>query len=406
MPLTAAAVSKAKPREKTYRLYDERGLYLEVSPSGGKWWRFKYRFDGKEKRLSLGTYSDIGLKSARERRDDARKQVANGIDPSAVRKAVRDAREEQAANSFELVAREWHAKFSPNWSADHAGRIWRRLERFVIPYVGAMNIADVTAPALLSLLRRVESKGRLETAHRTRADCGQVFRYAIATGRAERDPSVDLKGALPPVKSRHHASITDTKEIGPLLRAIDGYSGQFVTLCALRLAPYVFVRPVELRRAEWKEIDLDGREWRIPPERMKVRVLHIVPLSAQAVTILRELQPLTGHGRFVFPGIRSTARPMSENTVNAALRRLGYAKDEMTGHGFRSMASTLLNEQGWNRDAIERQLAHVERNDVRAAYNYAEHLPERRKMMQAWADYLDGLRVGGDIVPLRAARGE
>jgi integrase len=270
----------------------------------------------------------------------------------------------------------------------------------VFPWLGARPIGEITGPELLTALRRVENRGVVETAHRVMQNCSQVFRYAVATGRAQRDPTFDLRGALPPVRSNHFASITEPKAIGGLLRAIDVYKGSFITQCALRLAPLVFVRPGELRRAEWAEFDLDASEWRIPASKMKMRVMHIVPLSAQAVSILRDLRPLTGTVKYVFPGTRGKDRPMSENTVLAALRRMGYGTDDMTGHGFRSMASTILNEQGWNRDAIERQLAHAERDNVRAAYNYAEHMPERRKMMQQWADYLDGLKAGADVVPL------
>ena len=403
MPLTDPAIRNAKPGEKPIRLFDGGGLYLEVAPAGGKWWRLKYRFSGKEKRISLSVYPDVSLKEARNRRDEARTQLAEGIDPGEARKAIKSAHADIRKNSFEAVAREWFAKFSPHWSEGHSKRIIRRLNRDIFPWVGSKLICEVTAPELLSTLRRIESRGALETAHRVLQNCGQVFRYAIATGRAERDPSADLRGALPPTKGKHHASITDTKAIGSLLRAIDGYQGTFVTQCALRLAPLVFVRPVELRRAEWVEIDLNAAEWRIPADKMKMKVQHIVPLANQTVEILSELHPLTGCGRYVFPGVRINSRPMSENTINSALRRLGYTKDEMTGHGFRSIASTLLNEQGWHRDAIERQLAHSESNAVRAAYNYAEHLPERRKMMQAWADYLGGLKAGGDVVSLKAA---
>jgi integrase len=343
---------------------------------------------------------EVSLKDARLKREEARRQVAAGIDPGEHRKARKAARTDQAANSFEIVAREWFAKFSPNWVASHSDKIIRRLERDIFPWVGMKPIADVSAPDLLTCLRRVEGRGAVETAHRIVQNCGQVFRYAIATGRAVRDPAADLRGALPPVKEKHHASITDPKAIGELLRAISGYQGSLITACALRLAALVFVRPGELRKAEWPEFNFGAAEWRIPGERMKMREQHIVPLSRQAVAVLRELQALTGQGQFVFPGARTNGRPMSENTVNAALRRLGYGSDDMTGHGFRSMASTLLNEQGWHRDAIERQLAHAERNAVRAAYNYAEHLPERKRMMQAWADYLDGLAAGADGIAI------
>jgi len=403
MPLTDAAVRNAKPTEKPRKLSDEKGLFLLIQPSGSKYWRQKYRFEGKEKLLALGVYPDVSLAEARARRDEARKLLANGVDPSAFKQANKRAEQAIVKDTFEAVAREWFTKYSPNWSESHGSRIIRRLERDVFPWLGKRPIAVITAPELLEVLRRIEDRGALETAHRAHQNCGQIFRYAVATGRAERDPSGDLRGALPPAKVKHHPSITEPKAVGELLRAIDGYSGSFVTKCALRLSPLVFVRPGELRQAEWSEIDLDGAEWRIPAEKMKMRAPHIVPLAGQAVEILRELHALTGGGRYVFPSVRTADRPMSENTVNAALRRLGYAKDEMTGHGFRSLASTTLNEQGWNRDAIERQLAHAERDSVRAAYNYAEHLPERRKMMQHWADYLDGLAKGADVLSFKRA---
>jgi integrase len=306
-----------------------------------------------------------------------------------------------AENTVEAIAREWYAKRLHTWATGHAKTIIRRLERDVFPWLGGRPVAEVTPPELLTVLRRVESRGALETAHRIHQVCGLVFRYAVATGRAVSDPCRDLRGALPPANPNHHSAITDSKAVGDLLRAIEGYKGTLPTKCALRLAPLLFVRPGELRHAEWAEIDLDAAEWRIPAEKMKLRRPHIVPLPRQAVAILRELAPLTGLGRYVFPGVRSAKRPMSANTVNAALRRLGYDKETMTGHGFRAMASTILNEQGWNRDVIERQLAHAERSKVRAAYNHAEYLGERRQMMQSWADYLDGLATGANVVPIR-----
>ena len=402
MPLTDVAVRNAKPGPKTIRLKDERGLHLEISPKGGKWWRLRYWISGKERLISLGTYPDISLKDARERRDAARKLIANGIDPSQARK---EEKAEIAADAmtFEKVAREWFAKFKENWTPGHAERTMRRLEADVFPWIGARPIRDILAPELLTTIRRIEARGAIETAHRTLQNCGQVFRYAVASGHADRDISGDLRGAIPPSKEKHHASVTDPKDVAALLRTIETYQGSFVTMCALRMAPMLFVRPGELRHAEWSEIDLDKAEWRIPAAKMKMREQHIVPLCRQAVAILYELHPLTGAGKYVFPSVRTSARPMSENTVNAALRRLGYAKDEMTGHGFRSMASTMLNEMGWNRDAIERQLAHAERNSIRAAYNFAEFLPERRRMMQAWADHLDALKAGAKVTPLHVA---
>ena len=389
MPLTNTAIRNAKPRLKRYRLFDSQGLYIEVAPNGGKWWRLKYRILGKEKRLSLGIYPEVSLKEARVKRDQARSLLAEGADPIEARKTQRI----PDGTSFEAVAREWFGKFTPSWSEGHANRIFRRLENDVFPWLGSRPIDQIDPPELLKVARRIESRGALETAHRAIRNCGQVFRYAVATGRASRDPTSDLKGALPPVRVIHHSSITDPRVIGGLLRAIDGYEGSLLTRCALQLAPLVFVRPGELRHAEWSEFNLKESDWRIPARKMKGRQPHIVPLATQSVAILSELRPLTGSSRYVFPSVRSVTKPMSDNTLNAALRRLGYSNDEMTGHGFRSMASTILNEQGcWHPDAIERQLAHVERNNVRAAYNYAEHLEERKRMMQTWADYLDQLR--------------
>ena len=359
------------------------------------------RFGGREKLLSTGTYPETSLAEARQRRDQASALLAKGIDPSETKKAQKAAGN-QDTETFEIIAREWYAKFSPSWATSHAKTTIRRLELFIFPWLGARPVKTITAPELLAALRRIEAKGALETAHRVKQVCGQVFRYAIATGRAERDPSGDLRGAIPPASGKHMATITDPKEIAGLLRSIDDYRGGIVTRCALQLAPLVFVRPGELRQAEWSEFNLETAEWRIPAEKMKAGAVHIVPLSRQALDILREIHPLTGHGRYVFPSPRTDSRPMSSNAILSALARMGYAKDEMSGHGFRSMASTLLNEQGWNRDAIERQLAHAERNSVRAAYNYAEFIPERKKMMQAWADYLEGIKSGAKIIPIRA----
>ena len=403
MPITQAQIVNAKPRTKPYRLFDGRGLYVEIAPSGGRWWRFKYRFNGREKRLSLGVYPEVSLKAARDRLDDVRRLLASGVDPADDRKGMGTASADSpSSNTFEVIAREWFAKYSPAWAPGHGDKIIRCLESNVFPWLGERLIRDIKPVDLLAVIQRIEQRGRNETAHRALQNCGRVFRYAVASGRAERDITRDLLGALAPVVERHHASIVEPKAVGALLRAIDGYSGSVITRCALRLAPLVFVRPGELRMAEWAEFNLDESEWRIPAARMKMRSHHYVPLSTQAVGILRELQPLTSSGRFVFPGERDRSRPMSNNTVNAALRRLGYSNTEMTGHGFRSMASTLLNEQGWHPDAIERQLAHSERNEIRAAYNYAMHLPERRKMMQAWADYLAGLRgAGAHVKPTR-----
>jgi integrase len=399
MPLTDTAIRNAKPGEKAIKLFDERGLYLEVSPAGGKWWRLKYRFDGKEKRLSLGVYPDVSLKDARERRDAARKLLADGIDPSENRKAQKSARADRAANSFEVVAREWYAKYSTTWAKDHGNRIIRRFERDIFPWIGGRPIAEVTAPELLTVVRRIESRGALETAHRALGNCGQVLRYAVATGRAERDPTSDLRGALPPVKGEHFAATTEPKRVAEILRAMDGYEGTLTVRCALRLAPLVFVRPGELRKAEWADIDLDAQEWRYTVT--KTNTPHIVPLSGQAVEILRELQPLTGRGRFVFPGARSNGRPMSDNAILAAMRRTGIGKEEMSGHGFRAVARTILDEVlGVRPDYIEHQLAHAVRDPNGRAYNRTAHLSERHKMMQQWADYLDKLKAGAEVIPL------
>jgi integrase len=400
-PLTDTKVRTTKPTERPQKLFDGGGLFLLVSPTGGKLWRFKYRFGGSEKLLCLGTYPETSLPEARQRRDQARALLANGIDPIQTKKAQKGARN-QETETFEIIAREWYAKFSPSWAPSHAKTTIRRLELFIFPWLGDRPIKTITAPELLIALRRIEAKGALETAHRVKQVCGQVFRYAIATGRAERDPSGDLRGAIPPASGKHMATITDPKEIAGLLRSIDDYRGSIVTRCALQLAPLVFVRPGELRQAEWSEFNLEKAEWRIPAEKMKAGAVHIVPLSRQALDILREIHPLTGHGRYVFPSPRTDSRPMSSNAILSALRRMGYAKDEMSGHGFRSMASTLLNEHGWNRDAIERQLAHAERNSVRAAYNHAEFMPERQRMMQAWADYLQGIKSEVKIISIRA----
>ncbi len=400
MSLTDTAIRNARAKEKPYKMSDGRGLYLLINKTG-KYFRYDYRFQGKRKTLAIGVYPDVTLKVARGKHQAARRLLQNDVDPAQYRKETKTIQKQQAENSFEALAREWFTKNKHIWTYGHSRTIIRRLELNIFPWLGSRPVASIKAPELLSVLRRVEDRGALETAHRVLQICGQVFRYAVATGRAERDPSVDLRGALPPTKPKRMASITEPQKIGELLRAIDGYAGNLITRCALRLAPLVFVRPGELRKAEWSEIDLEQAEWKIPEEKMKGRIPHIVPLSTQAIDLFREIEPLTGTGRYVFPSLRTPQRPMSNNTILAALRRLGYAKDEMSGHGFRSMASTLLNEQGWNRDAIERQLAHAERSSVRAAYNYAEFLPERKRMMQAWADYLEGIKGGAKIIPIR-----
>jgi integrase len=386
--LSNASIKAARPRDKAYRLYDELGLHLLVTPRGGRWWRIKFRFDGKDQMLSLGCYPDVSLEQARDRRDEMRRDCASGVNPAAQRRAEKHA----YADTFEAVAREWFGKFSANWVQGHSSKVIRRLELYLFPWIGARPIVKLSARDILTCLRRVEAATKLETAKRALQNCNRIFRYAIATGRAEGNPAADLGGALPPARSGHLASITSPREFGELLRAIESYNGSVVVRTALQLAPFVFVRPGELRSAEWSEIDFSRAEWRIPAEKMKMRVKHIVPLSRQAISILCEIRPLTGAGRFVFPSPRSSRRPLSDVALLAALRRMGYEQGTVTVHGFRSTASTLLNEQGKNRDWIERQLAHGERDSVRAAYNYANYLPQRKIMMQEWGDYLDGLK--------------
>lgn len=399
LPLSDLKINKAKPQEKEYRLFDGGGLYLAVTPSGGKLWRIKYRFEGKAKEVHLGAYPVITLAEARQKLLDTKRTIANGVDPGAVKKAQKQARLEKEANSFEVIAREWHQRYNGQWTEGHAVTIMSRLERDVFPYLGNEPVEDIKASMVLQLLRRVESRGALESAHRIRTVIGQVLRYAVATGRAERDCTGDLKGALPPATKTHLAALTDPKDVAPLLRAIDGFEGSFVVKCALRLAPLFFVRPGELRQAEWAEFDFDAAQWNIPAERMKMKLPHIVPLSDQAMEILKELRPLTGHSRYVFPSHRTPLRCMSNNAVNAGLRRMGFEKDEMCAHGFRAMARTILDEvMGFRVEFIEHQLAHAVKDANGRAYNRTAHLEARRSMMQQWADYLDGLKAGAEGV--------
>ncbi len=406
MKLKDTKVKNAKAKDKPYKLTDGDGMYLLIKPKANngtsKLWRFDYRINGKRKTMAFGTYPEVSLERARAKRKDAREKIADGIDPASQQKV-----EALRSTAFESVALDWHSKKSADWVPSHQKKIKRRLEKDLFPYIGDRPIAEIEAPELLEVLRRIESRGALEMAHRARVTAGQVFRYAIATGAATRDISQDLRGALASRKVKHHASITDPAEIGKLLQVIDGYTGDAVTRAALKLSPHVFVRPGELRHAEWCEFDLTGTAsdiggtgpvWTIPAEKMKMRSPHIVPLSPQAVAILEDVQKLTGGGKYVFPGARSAQRPMSENTVNAALRRCGYTKEEMTAHGFRSMASTRLYESDmWPGDVIEIQLAHTERNSVKAAYNYAQHLQQRQKMMQWWSKYLAQLVTGCSV---------
>jgi integrase len=402
--LTPSAVQNAKPQGKPYKLADERGMYLLVKPDGARWWRFDYRRPDSAKRntLSLGVFPDVTLKRAREKRDEARKLLADGIDPGDKRKAETAA----GAETFEAVAREWFAKFSTKWAAGHADKVIRRLERDVFPWIGSKPIAKLAAPDVLAVLRRIETRGAVETAHRASQNCGQVFRYAVATGRAPADVTRDLRGSLTPWKPEHYASITEPAKVGALLRAIDGFTGTFPVHCALKLLPLVFTRPGELRQAEWAEFELDAAVWNVPAKRMKLRLPHVVPLSTQAVAILRDLYPLTGNRQYLFPGARSSKKPLSDMAMNAGLRRLGFDKGAITAHGFRAMARTILDEQlGFRPDFIEHQLAHAVRDPNGRAYNRTAHLAERRKMMQAWADYLESLRTASNgIVPIGRRR--
>lgn len=411
-PLTDVQPRNAKPKEKPYKLADGGGLYLLVNTDGGKYWRMKYRFGGKEKTLAFGKYPDISLGQARKQRQEAKALLQQGIDPgenkkaqkaARNKKAQKAARKEAAANSFEVVTREWYLKFSPNWTKEHGERIMRRFERDIFPSFGEKPISEVTAPDLLSALRGIESRGRLETAHRARGNCSQVFRYAISTGRMATNPADALIGALSPIKKEHFAAVTDPKQVVQLLRMIDSYTGTFPVACALKIAPYVFVRPGELRKAQWADIDLDAAEWRYLVT--KTQTQHIVPLARQVIAILKELHPLTGNSPYVFPSARTGERPMSDNAILAALRRMGIPKEEMTGHGFRAMARTILDEVlGYRPDLIEHQLAHAVRDPNGRAYNRTAHLPDRKRMMQAWADYLDGLKAGKVLyLPSKAA---
>ena len=400
MPLSDPGIKKAKPADKPYKMADGRGLYVLVN-AAGKYWRMDYRFNGKRKTLALGVYPDVSLARARERRDEARQKIADGIDPSDLKKALKNQKAELAAKSLEAIAREWYAIKLNKWAATHAKKVIRRFEMYVFPWIGKRPVAEITAAELLTVARRVANTGALESAHRVLQTCGQVFRYAVQTERAVRDPSRDRRDALPSAKPKHMASITEPKQVATLLRTFDTYEGTVIVRCALQLAPLVFVRPCELRNAKWSDINLDTAEWRFISS--KTNTPHIVPLSSQAVEILREVHALTGDGLYVFPSARTKERPMSDNAILAAMRRMGIAKDEMSGHGFRAMARTILDEElGMRPDLIEHQLAHAVRDPNGRAYNRTAHLPERRKMMQTWADYLDKLKIGAEVIPLQS----
>jgi integrase len=393
MTISDTAIKAAKSRiDKPYKLPDEKGMYIYIHTNGSKYFRLDYRFDGKRKTLALGVYPETTLKEAREKREIARKQIADGIDPIQNKKAIKESRVASATHSFEIIAREWGGKKVNDWD-DKNNRSKRMLERNVFPWLGNKPITDILPKDILACLRRVEDRGTIETAHRTLQICGQVFRYAVATSRIERDITPDLRGALPPAKGEHFASLTDPKEAAPLLRAIDIYTGTPIVKSALQLAPLVFVRPAELRHAEWAHIDFDSKEWRYFVTKTKAD--HIVPLSTQAINILTALFPLTGNGRYVFPSARTPngSRAMSDVAMLAALRRMGFDKTEMSVHGFRAMARTILDEVlGFRPDFIEHQLAHAVRDANGRAYNRTSHLSERHKMMQSWSDYLDKLK--------------
>lgn len=403
--LTNTEIKAAKPKEKPYKLADEKGLYLLINPTGGKLWRFDYRFDGKRKTLALGSFPDVSLANAREKRDGARKLLAQvpAVDPGAVKKSQKQSLYGKHENTLEAVAREWAESYFINKSASHKERTLRRLEIYIFPWLGNKPIADITAPEVLQVIKRPQNQSKLETAHRALQAVGQVMRYAVQNGKAERDVTADLRGALPSPEVKHMASFIEPQQVAELLRAIDGFQGTFTVECALRLAPLVFTRPSELRRAKWADIDLDTGVWAYRVTKTKTD--HIVPLSTQALHILKQLHPVSGHGEFVFMGGHDPKKPMSEAAINAALKRMGYdTQTQITGHGFRAMARTLLHER-LNIDPviIEHQLAHKVPDALGQAYNRTKFLDQRKAMMQTWADYLDELKAGAKVITLKQA---
>lgn len=404
VPLTELAISKAKKAPKEYKLFDGGGLFLLITPAGGKLWNLKYRFAGKEKKLALGAYPTLTLAEARQRREEAKKLIMNGVDPAEVRKSQKQQLEVQAdhdANTFEKIAREWYEKRKPEWSEKHAIRLLRRLELDIFPFIGDKPIADIDRPELIELLQRVAVR-TVETARRLKIAFHGVFRHAHDKGLIKHNPATDFRDALPVPKTKHMAAPTDPRKVAELMRAIDSFSGSFIVKCALQLTPILFVRPGELRSMEWTELNLEAAEWKIPGHKMKMKQPHLVPLAKQAVDILSLLQQLTGAGKYVFPCNRSPLKCMSENTINASLRRLGFTSDEIVAHGFRAMARTMLHEiHGFTPDAIEAQLAHTVPDRLGRAYNRTTHLQERKLMMQTWADYLDGLKVGAKVLPFK-----
>lgn len=391
MPLNDTYIRSLKPEAKPRKYFDGGGLFLYVPASGSKLWRMAYRFN-KSKLLSFGEYPTVSLRDARAKREEAKQLLAKDIDPSEHKREVKEARLNAERNSFRNIALEWHETRMAEFSEKHQGTVMYRLETYIFPAIGTTNITKLETQDILAVVKPLEQRGNYETSRRLLQIISQIFRYAVITGRAKHNIAADMRGALRPRKVTHRAALVEPEKVGQLLRDIDDYEGYFPLLCALKLAPLVFTRPTELRAAQWKEFDLDAAEWRIPAERMKMRQQHIVPLSEQSLAVLKDLHAFTGGGKYLFPSTCTETRPISDATMLNAVRRMGYQKHEMSVHGFRSIASTLLNELGFNRDWIERQLAHGERDEVRAAYNYAEYLPERRKMMQTWADYLTGLR--------------
>lgn len=394
MALTAMAVKQAKPKDKPYKLSDSKGMYLLINPKGAKYWRLKYRYGGKEKTLALGVYPDISLEKAREQRDDAKRLLYDHIDPGVTKRLKKLAVYEHEINSFEILAREWFETRMTDKSESHQSRTWNALKNDLFPPLGNRPISQITAPELLMALRKIEARGAIETAHRAKQTAGQIFRYAIITGRAERDPSADLKGALKNPVKKHLAAITEPKEVGKLMVAIEGFRGTPSVKTALLLSPLLFARPGEIRHMEWKEVSWEENRWEIPAEKMKMKQPHVVPLAKQAISLLEEQHRLTGRGKFVFPSARGASRPLSENGVRTALRTLGYDNDTMTPHGFRAMARTILDEVlNYRVDWIEHQLAHAVRDANGRAYNRTAHLQGRAEMMQDWADYLDALKA-------------
>lgn len=401
MALTDAALRTAKPTDKPYKLSDGKGLFALVHPNGSKYWRLKYRYDGKEKTLALGVYPETGLKEARQRCDDARKLLANDTDPGTVKKVQKAARLADAENSFKAVSIEWLSKQKPAWSEGHYDRVYARLENNAWPKLGKLPISSIKPVTVLEALREIEKRNAHYMAGRVKETVGQVMRYAVATGRAEYDPTPSLKGALTAHVTKHMASVTDPKRVGEILRMFDAFTGSHAVRVALNLAPLVFARPGELRQMRWDELDLDGKLWDIPRGRMKMRESHLVPLSTQAVALIEEMRPHSGHLEHVFPGARDPKRAMSNAAINAALRRLGIdTQEELTGHGFRAMARTILRERlGFDSEWVESQLSHKKQGALGSAYDRTTFIEQRKEMMQAWADYLDKLKAGAEVIP-------